>query len=217
MPGRACGFSTAMKLKITPPTPMLRSFHWAFLAVFAITGALPAQPPDTWEKERVKTEAPAVKRSAEPAGDLEKPLEEIWRVVFHNAKGKDIVLDCEVARTEKEKERGLMFRKFLGKNRGMIFVYSQPDQMNFWMQNTVIPLSIAFVHEKLFLASIHDMKPLSLDIVGSDIAVLYAIEVNIGWFRNNHIFSGNRITIYKNPADYKVQNKSKYRQDVPQP
>ncbi len=189
----------------------------ATIAALLLSGALLAQRPDSWEQERANAEAPTARRSTEPAGDLGKPLDEVWRIVFHNAKGKDVVLDCEVARTEKEKERGLMFRKFLGKNRGMIFVYNQPDQMNFWMQNTLIPLSIAYVHEKLFIASIHDMKPLSLDIVSSDIPVLYAIEANVGWFKNNHILPGNRITIYKNPADYKIENRSKYRQEVPTP
>ncbi|HNN00053.1 MAG TPA: DUF192 domain-containing protein [Turneriella sp.] len=196
---------------------LFNTLRYGTLGVLLLSGALLAQRPDSWEKERANAEAPTTKRSAEPAGNLGKPLDEVWRIVFHNSKGKDIVLDCEVARTEKEKERGLMFRKFLGKNRGMIFVYNQPDQMNFWMQNTLIPLSIAYVHEKLFIASIHDMKPLSLDIVSSDIPVLYAIEANVGWFKNNHILSGNRITIYKNPADYKVETKSKYRQEVPTP
>lgn len=194
--------------------PVLR---YAIVAGLLLSGALPAQRPDSWEKARENAEAPAAQRSAEPSGELGKPLDEVWRIVFHNSKGKDVVLDCEVARTEKEKERGLMFRKFLGKNRGMIFVYSQPEQMNFWMQNTLIPLSIAYVHEKLFIASIHDMKPLSLEIISSDIPVLYAIETNVGWFRNNHILPGNRITIYKNPADYQVQTKSKYRQEIPTP
>lgn len=75
-----------------------------------------------------------------------------------------------------------MFRKTLAKNRGMIFVYNKPEEMNFWMRNTVLPLSIAYVHEKLFIASIHDMKPLDLNVVSSDVPVLYAIEVNQGWF-----------------------------------
>lgn len=143
---------------------------------------------------------------------LVKPIDEVWRVVFHNAKGQDIVVDCEVARTSKDQERGLMFRKFLPKNRGMIFVYKKPEEMNFWMQNTHIPLSIAYIHEKLFISSIHDMKPFSMDIVSSEIPVLYAIEVNLGWFKNNAILAGNRMTIYKNPEEYKVEKKNKYRQ-----
>jgi len=211
-------YPPSRRQQLSGSNPVLRHrLRWIICAIVLLSGALLAQRPDSWEKERVNGEAPTTKLTTEAADDLAKPLEEVWRIVFHNAKGKDIVLDCEVARTEKEKERGLMFRKFLGKNRGMIFVYNQPDQMNFWMQNTLIPLSIAYVHEKLFIASIHDMKPLSLDIISSDIPVLYAIEANVGWFKNNHILSGNRITIYKNPADYKVESKSKYRQEVPAP
>jgi hypothetical protein len=211
-------FRLSRRQQLSGSNPVLRHrLRWIICAIVLLSGALLAQRPDSWVKERVNGEAPTTKLTTEAADDLAKPLEEVWRIVFHNAKGKDIVLDCEVARTEKEKERGLMFRKFLGKNRGMIFVYNQPDQMNFWMQNTLIPLSIAYVHEKLFIASIHDMKPLSLDIISSDIPVLYAIEANVGWFKNNHIYAGNRITIYKNPGDYKPETKSKYRQEVPAP
>lgn len=186
------------------------------LCLFA-GGMLLAEKPDTWENERPGKSAPSQKAPAEPAGSLAKPLDEVWRIVIHNAQGKDVVLDCEVARTEKEKERGLMFRKFLGKNRGMIFVYNKPAEMNFWMQNTVLPLSIAYVHEKLFISSIHDMKPLSLDIISSDIPVLYAIEVNEGWFRTHQILSGSKITIYKNPSDYKAERTNKYRKEIPTP
>jgi len=146
-----------------------------------------------------------------------KPIDEVWRVVFHNAKGKDIVLDVEVARTPRDKERGLMFRKSLPKNRGMIFVYDKPEEMSFWMQNTFIPLSIAYIHEKKFISSIHDMKPLSLDIISSEVPALYAIEVNMGWFKNNFILTGNQLTIYKNPQDYKIEKKNKYRQEIPNP
>lgn len=183
-------------------------------ALLLLTGALWTQHADNWETGRNTETAGREQGSAQ---EIAKPLDEVWRIVFHNSKGRDVVLDCEVARTEKDKERGLMFRKFLGKNRGMIFVYNQPEQMNFWMQNTQIPLSIAYVHERLFIASIHDMKPFSLDIVSSDIPVLYAIEANLGWFKNNHVLPGNRLTIYKNPDDYKVETKSKYRKEIPPP
>jgi len=148
---------------------------------------------------------------------LVKPIDEVWRIVFHNAKGQDIAIDCEVARSEKDKERGLMFRKSMPRNRGMIFVYNKAEEMSFWMQNTQIPLSIAFIHEKLFIASIHDMKPMSMDITTSDIPVLYAIEVNQGWLKSHHILAGNRISIYKNPEEYKIEVKNKYRKDIPNP
>ena len=190
-----------------------------FIAVTSVIVVAPlwAQRPDTWGSEKSAESRSEPRQQGEPAGDLGKPLDEVWRIVFRNSKGENVVLDCEVARTEKDKERGLMFRKTLAKNHGMIFVYNKPEEMNFWMRNTVLPLSIAYVHEKLFIASIHDMKPLDLDVVSSDIAVLYAIEVNQGWFRSNSIHSGNRITIYKKPEDFKIERKNKYRQEIKAP
>jgi uncharacterized membrane protein (UPF0127 family) len=184
----------------------------------AVTTVAFAERPDSWSGDRKKSAATNPEPIAnEPAGNLIKPIDEVWRIVFKNGRGKDVVLDCEVARSEKDKERGLMFRKFLGKHRGMIFVYKNPEEMNFWMQNTHIALSIAFVHDKLFISSLHDMKPFSLDIVSSDIPVLYAIEVNQGWFHANSILPGNRITIYRNPQDYKIKTVNKYRKEVPKP
>lgn len=185
------------------------------LAIVVAVAPLVSQQPDVWGREKSASSPTEPRRTADPAGDLGRPLEEVWRIVFHNSRGQDVVLDCEVARTEKDKERGLMFRKALAKNRGMIFVYNKPEEMNFWMRNTVLPLSIAYVHEKLFIASIHDMKPLNLDVVSSDIPVLYAVEVNQGWFKSNSILSGNRMTIYKNPEDFKIQRTNKYRKEIP--
>lgn len=137
--------------------------------------------------------------------NLQNEITEVWRIVFHNGKGQDIYLDCEVAKTHEQKQRGLMFRTSLPRHRGMIFIFEQPEEAGFWMSNTKLPLSIAYVHEKLFITSIHDMKPLSLEVITSDVKVLYAIETNLGFFRKNHITSGNKLTIYKNPADYDLK------------
>lgn len=142
---------------------------------------------------------------------LDKRLPTVWRLVFHNAKGHDIVLDCEVAVSDSEKERGLMFREFMGKNEGMIFVYTVSDELRFWMQNTKIPLSIAFISEKLFITGIHEMQPMSTSIVSTDMPVLYAVEANANWFNNNFILRGNRLTIYKNRDDFKIERKNKYK------
>jgi uncharacterized membrane protein (UPF0127 family) len=61
------------------------------------------------------------------------------------------------------------------------------------------------------------MKPFSLDIVSSETPVLYAVEVNQGWFKSNSILPGNRMTIYKNPEEFKVERKNKYRKEIPAP
>ncbi|HRP70532.1 MAG TPA: DUF192 domain-containing protein [Turneriella sp.] len=173
---------------------------------------------DSWKNEWRQEESPSKENRDKSKGSdrLVKELDEVWRVVFKNAKGEDVVLDCEVARSEKDKERGLMFRKFLGKNRGMIFVYEEPHEMRFWMQNTVLPLSIAFIHSNLFISSLHDMKPMSLDIVASEVPTLYAIEANQGWFKTNTILPGNRLTIYKKKDEYKIKRTNKYRQALPE-
>lgn len=195
---------------------MLRSVL-ASLCVLMVT--LPARAESSWDygsnkKAETNGTNPKKQKGDNSAADLVRPLTETWVVVFHNVKGEEVALTCEVARTEKDKERGLMFRKSLAKNRGMIFVYNKPEEMNFWMHNTAISLSIAYIHEKLFVSSIHDMKPLSLDIISSGTPVLYAVETNEGWFQKNAIFPGNHLTFYKNPKEYKPKRKNKYRQDI---
>lgn len=195
---------------------MLRSVI-ALLCVLLVT--VPRWAESSWDYgNNKKTETPATNTKEQKGNnteaDLARPLTETWVVVFHNVKGEEVALTCEVARTEKDKERGLMFRKSLAKNRGMIFVYNKPEEMNFWMHNTVISLSIAYIHERLFVSSIHDMKPLSLDIVSSGTPVLYAVEANEGWFQKNAIFPGNQLTFYKNPKEYKPKRKNKYRQEI---
>lgn len=196
---------------------LLASILFALAPLLVAQNSTPQLPESSWGSERTKSEAGKQGNTRAPEADLVKPLQEVWRIVFRNARGQDVVLDCEVARSEKDKERGLMFRKAMPKNRGMIFVYRKPEEMNFWMQNTIIPLSIAYVHERLFISSIHDMKPLSMDIVSSETPVLYAVETNQGWFKSNSILPGNRMTIYKNPEEYKVERKNKYRKEIPAP
>ena len=196
---------------------LLASIVFALAPLLFAENSTPQLPESSWGSERAKGDAGKQGNTRAPEADLVKPLQEIWRIVFRNARGQDVVLDCEVARSEKDKERGLMFRKAMPKNRGMIFVYRKPEEMNFWMQNTIIPLSIAYVHERLFISSIHDMKPLSMDIVSSETPVLYAVETNQGWFKSNSILPGNRMTIYKNPEEYKVERKNKYRKESPAP
>ena len=120
-----------------------------------------------------------------------------WQIQFKNVKKKLVTLSCEVAQSRKAQARGLMFRKSLDKNSGMIFVYQKPRIMRFWMKNTRIPLSIAFVNEKKTIIGIHGMKTYDEHIVSSHTKVIYAIEANRGWFRKNYIFPGSKIKIIR--------------------
>lgn len=130
-------------------------------------------------------------------GWLSAEEKEYWTIYFENARGEEVALKAEVADDNEEKKTGLMFRKSLPPDEGMIFVYNNPTYLNFWMQNTYIPLSIAFVHKKNFIISIHDMKPMDTSIISSDTPAVYAIEVNKGWFHKNKILNGSKVRMEK--------------------
>jgi len=101
----------------------------------------------------------------------------------------------EVARTEKEKERGLMFRERMGKDEGMLFVYEREEMISFWMKNTRLPLSIAFIDKGGRIVDIQDMEPFSLETHPSAHPATYALEMNRGWFAREGIKVGDLVKI----------------------
>ncbi len=104
---------------------------------------------------------------------------------------KDKTLNVEVADTYEKKMTGLMFRKELGKNEGMLFFFETPKKPVFWMKNTSLPLSLAFVDEKGVILQLENLKPEDLTPVAAKEKVLYALEVNKGWFEENNIKKGD--------------------------
>jgi len=110
--------------------------------------------------------------------------------------GKQI-LTVEIADTEESRSKGLMGRKNLEEGRGMLFVYKEPEILNFWMKNTLIPLSIGFFDEKKTLIGTADMNPPrgnSFPTTQSPKPSLYALEVPQGWFSRNKIHSGAKFS-----------------------
>jgi len=101
---------------------------------------------------------------------------------------------AEVARTPGERSTGLMFRPSLGANEGMLFVFEQPGQQCFWMKNTLIPLSVAFVADDGAIVNIEHMKPQTLDSHCSTREVRYVLEMNEGWFSRRGIKPGAKLT-----------------------
>jgi len=99
-------------------------------------------------------------------------------------------LKTEVAQTEVEQSRGLMYRRELGANAAMIFVYDQPRTLSFWMKNTFVPLSIAFLDTDGVIVDIQDMHPQSEVSHPSAKPASYALEVNQGWFAEHGIAVG---------------------------
>jgi uncharacterized membrane protein (UPF0127 family) len=108
--------------------------------------------------------------------------------------GKEVEVRVEIADGPFEQQRGLMYRTSLGEDRGMLFVFQREQPLSFWMKNTRIPLSIAYIDSKGRITDILDMKPLDdkpPHYVSSE-PVQYALEVNQGFFDEHGVKVGDR-------------------------
>ena len=103
-------------------------------------------------------------------------------------------LKVELAASDPQRTQGLMFRKSLGKNEGMLFVFDEIEYHSMWMKNTLIPLSVAFVDAKGEILNVLDMEPLTLDTHTAAGPARYAIETNKGWFAEKGIKAGDKVT-----------------------
>ena len=101
---------------------------------------------------------------------------------IEKAGGGTVSIVAELAVTDEERARGLMHRTNLPEGEGMLFVFDRDQRLSFWMKNTVIPLSIAFISSDGRITEIRDMRPLDLTPVVSVRSVRYALEVPQGWF-----------------------------------
>ena len=102
-------------------------------------------------------------------------------------------LIVEVASDDSSRKLGLMNRESLPESRGMLFMFRTVREQSFWMKNTLIPLSIAFISDEGEILQIEHMKPNDLNGTGSKHKVQYALEVNKGWFERHGIVPGARI------------------------
>lgn len=98
-----------------------------------------------------------------------------------------------VARTPEEQQIGLMFRREMGANEGMLFVFDDLSMRCFWMKNTLLPLSAAFVADDGSIVNIADMKPLDETSHCSTRPVRYVLEMHQGWFAKRGLRAGSRI------------------------
>ncbi len=104
-------------------------------------------------------------------------------------------IDAEVAQTADERSTGLMHRRDMPANHGMLFVFEPPAQVHcFWMQNTLLPLSIAFLAEDGTVVDVADMKPQTTDQHCPRAPVRYALEMNQGWFAKRGIAAGAKLS-----------------------
>jgi len=103
-------------------------------------------------------------------------------------------LKVEIAATDADREKGLMFRKQMGRNDGMLFVFDEPAYHAMWMKNTLIPLSVAFIDRDGVILNVRDMQPQTLDSHQAAGPAIYAIETNVGWFAEHQVKPGDRVT-----------------------
>lgn len=103
-------------------------------------------------------------------------------------------VEAEVADETDERTAGLMGRENLEDGQGMLFVFREPQAMSFWMRDTLVPLSIAYINAAGVIREIHDLQPLDETPARSAFRdLLYALEVPQGWFNRNKILPGDRI------------------------
>lgn len=127
------------------------------------------------------------------AGNLEKK-----KISFE----KGATLTVEVADNFTTRNQGLMDRTEMASDQGMLFVFQAPQKLSFWMKNTYIPLSIAYLDEEKTIKEIYDMQAQSLlersqnlQHYPSQCSCQYALEVNQGWFKKNKVKVGEKIRI----------------------
>ncbi len=101
---------------------------------------------------------------------------------------------AEVALTPEQRATGLMYRREMAAHEGMLFVFEQAAPQCFWMKNTLLPLSIAFLADNGTVVNIADMKPQTLDSHCSAKPVRYALEMNQGWFAKRGIQTGAKLS-----------------------
>lgn len=111
-------------------------------------------------------------------------------------------LTVEIAETPSTRTRGLMFRKQLEDDTGMVFLAEEPTASGFWMKNTLIPLSVAFWDNAGRILAILDMEPCDRDpcrVYDPQVTWTMAVEVNQGWFEEHFVAVGDRVRLWRSP------------------
>ncbi len=103
-------------------------------------------------------------------------------------------IDAQVAMTSEQRQIGLMWRKDMPVHEGMLFIFEQPTKQCFWMKNTLLPLTAAFVADDGTIVNLEDMKPQTTDPHCSAKPVRYVLEMNKGWFAKKGIKAGSKLT-----------------------
>jgi uncharacterized protein len=103
------------------------------------------------------------------------------------------LIDTQLATNPEQRETGLMFRKEMPASEGMLFVFERASEQCFWMKNTLLPLTAAFVADDGTIVNLADMKPQTTNSHCSTQPVRYVLEMNLGWFDKKGIKAGFKL------------------------
>ncbi|MFM2083412.1 MAG: hypothetical protein RLY95_230 [Pseudomonadota bacterium] len=102
-------------------------------------------------------------------------------------------IDAQIAQTPEERQIGLMFRAQMPQAEGMIFIFEEPSKQCFWMKNTILPLTAAFIADDGTILNLADMKPQTTETHCSAKPVRFVLEMNQGWFAKKGIKAGSKL------------------------
>jgi len=103
------------------------------------------------------------------------------------------LIDTQLATNPEQRETGLMFRKEMPASEGMLFIFERASEQCFWMKNTLLPLTAAFVADDGTIVNLADMKPQTTNSHCSTQPVRYVLEMNLGWFDKKGIKAGFKL------------------------
>ncbi|GAB4251769.1 MAG: hypothetical protein Kow00129_12650 [Thermoleophilia bacterium] len=147
-----------------------------------------AAPADTAAPTTTASENPT-----DPGEPTAQALDEA-RITIRHADGKASHLTVEVADSQTEREKGLMFRRNLEDDHGMLFVFPQPADHGFWMKNTPLPLDMIFIDSSRRVAAIiSGARPHSTEVLRAGVPSRYVLEVNAGWAEEVGLRVGDQI------------------------
>lgn len=146
------------------------------------------------EQEGVGPVAPNTSNGGGPNEDARSRPEQQPRVVLAPSGADEVSVAVEIARTARERQRGLMFREHLGQNEGMLFLWERPEHLSFWMRNTYIPLDMIFIApDKRVLGVVENAEPLTEERRSVSGISQYVLEVNAGFARRHDIVKGTPV------------------------
>jgi hypothetical protein len=134
-------------------------------------------------------------RSPSPSPSPPPPSEEPQRLPTVKIRVGDVPLEAELAREERERQKGMMFRPHLAPDEAMLFIFDRDENLAFWMKNTYVDLDLAYIRSDGTIVQVERLKAHDLTSVYSREPARFALEVPPGWFEAHGIKVGDRVSI----------------------